>query len=1126
MNCLFRKLFACVLASSILLAPATSRAGLTDLFGHLSSWWNAGSIGAHSMDGDGEVSDPMPEEEDGSDGESGEVDEGGDDDPSPGNDDAGGEGNSDSGSGGTPGMCLVPQELPKTECDVGSGFLCVTTPPGGIAGQSFVLTGTIDRQSSTLASIQIIAQNEYTKEMASVDTGSPESGVCDGNFDGEFCLDAEGRYAARIALAENGPYTVMVTASRLSGDSVTKQVRTSRVIPTEFSSDDVSFSPNVAELSSIDSTHVTVTVDLLGDCQFCDFIGASTGGVAVSVENVITDSDGVERRISCATTMEQGGQGRFVLGVPAGSGQNSFTIRACNAAAMNASCPTVSGVTFSATGVVDASEAVEFVSPEPLPSYDKDAWPTIPWKFRIAGQDRCVGVRLNRQVPQEICPDASGLYSMDVKPREGINVASITSETGTDEFAWTFGWGKILSPHADRDGRIHIPSAVELGLTAHAAKGILLPAFNNYLASDEFGTLLNDMLSDMGDKSTASEEDDEILDLIPKCKSSGGGDFTVELRGKPDLGDVLLKSLAFEQDELGLKLVLKDTEVGLDVIPKKNLPPLPLVIMIRKAVLDVELETDRAKDGGPRILVTSPHEDCDYKSGTYCKHIPAPLIPKNIVGGANSYGGFMKCDMSLAEGKAKEACSAINSLNAQTGILSEVVLDALNEALYCGGSAALTGAARNGIDVPPVYIGCDVRGGCTSGVGTIVPRIRIPIGVNFEDGLEISKYGILVDAGLSFGDGQTYSNTPAEVQIESAGIIASAGLGESSLASPGGFGGDLNAAVSLDAVNALLFTATAQGDGRHSFGALDIDVHEPFFNKLDFDFVKECDAYEIPVGGEDDRSTLCNIRPRVSELLGTALTTYGYLPGNHPLMMAIRGNRALGPRVAVVDLDDLPLVVQDEGVEGGEGASTPTGSLLAIDIGGLTLAFYALEVDEAAGLDEYGNPALELDANGNPIIMSMRPDDPDPLNGAIISFDLTLLLGAEVGRIEPDPEDAGSFRIKLGILGDRSRLVLTPIPGTNATTVPAAGLVSSLSEKLKYAIVELEEFDIPIPREIALEADDDGVFGMLGLAKIGFGDDGLSLDFDPTKNKVELAVSAIITQILHRNGEEKKYTLP
>jgi hypothetical protein len=543
-------------------------------------------------------------------------------------------------------------------------------------------------------------------------------------------------------------------------------------------------------------------------------------------------------------------------------------------------------------------------------------------------------------------------------------------------------------------------------------------------------------------------------------------------------------------------------------------------------VLDVELEVDTAADGGPRILVTSPHEDCDYKSGTYCKHIPAPLIPKNIVGGANSYGGFMKCDMSLAKGKAKDACKAINSLNAQTGILSEVVLDALNEALYCGGSVALTGAARNGIDVPPVSVGCDVGGRCASGLGTIVPRIRIPIGVNIEDGLDISKKGILIDAGLSFGDEQTYSNTPAEVRIESAGIIASPGLGESSLASPGGFGGDLSAAVSLDAVNALLFTAIAQGDGRDSFGALDIDVHEPFFNRLDFDFVEECDAYEIPEGGEDERSTLCNIRPRVSTLLGSALTTYGYLPANHPLMMAIRGNRALGPRITAVKLDDLPVVIQDEGMGGGEGVSQPTGSLLAIEIGGLRLDFYALEVDEAAGLDEYGNPALELDANENPIIMSMRPDDPDPRDGAIISFDLTLLLGAEVGIIEPDPEDSDSFRMKLGILGDRSRLVLTPMPGTNATTVPAAGLVSALSEKLNYAIVELEEFDIPIPREIALEADDDGIFGMLGLAKIGFGDDGLSLDFDPERNKVELAISAIITQILHRNGEEKTYVLP
>ena len=1106
---LYRGFAALVLAAALIALPRASHAGLWDMAKDAVGWWSTHSAGVHAMDDDAPVSGDEAEDEE----EEGDVEDEDttDDDDTP------------SGSSGMPGMCLVPQEPPITECTIGSGFLCVSTPPGGVASESLILTGTIDRQSSTFASIQIIAQNEYTKAMSEVETSAPATSGCTetGNFQGPFCIDAEGRFAARISLSEKGPHSIMVTASRLSGDSVTKQVRVSRVIATGLTSDDVSFNPDIKSQPSVDGTHVTVTADLLGDCQFCDFIGASTGGVLVSVENVITDSDGVERRISCSTKIEQGGQGRFMLGVPVGSGGNSLTVRACNAAAQSTSCPQVVSPTFTATGVVDAADAVEFISPEPLPSYDKDQYPVIHWKFRIAGKDSCVSIRLNREAPAEVCPGADGVFARDLAPREGINVVSIASDTGTDEFAWTFGWGKIISPHGGNDGVMEISQAVEAGLTAKAAHRIILPALNNYLASDEFAGLVDDMLSDMGGGGGGGTTE-EFIDLIPKCKGGGGGEFSTELRGKPDLGEVLLKSLKFESDELGLSLVLRDTKVGLDLIPKKDLPSLPLVISIRKAILDVALAVDEASDGEPRILITSPHEDCDYKSGTYCKHMPAPLIPKNIVGDANSYGGFLKCDMSLAAGKAKEACKAINSLNAQTGILSEVVLDSLNEVLYCSGSAALTKAAREGIDIPPIYIGCDVRGGC-SGVASIFPMIRLPMGVVIDDGLGISSKGILLDAVLTFGDSETYSHTPAEARIASAGIIASGGTGRS-LASPGGFGGDLNVALALDAVDAFLFTSIAQGDGRNVRGLMDIDVHEPFFTNLDFDFIEECDEYVIPPGGEDERSTLCHIRPRVSELLGTALTTYGYLPGKHPLLMAVRGNRALGPRIAAVELHELPLVAQDG--EGDDGGSMPAGSLVAIDLGGIRLDFYALKVDEAAGADEYGNLSIELDEDGNPMILSMRPDDPDPWNGAIISFDLTLMMGVEVGSIGPDPADAESFVIKLGVLGDRSRLVLTPVPGTNATTVPATGLVSSLAEKLKLAISALGEFDIPIPREIALEADDDGLFGMMGLARIGFDDDGLSLDFDVERNKVKLAVSAIITQILHVGGDEKEYVLP
>jgi hypothetical protein len=87
---------------------------------------------------------------------------------------------------------------------------------------------------------------------------------------------------------------------------------------------------------------------------------------------------------------------------------------------------------------------------------------------------------------------------------------------------------------------------------------------------------------------------------------------------------------------------------------------------------------------------------------------------------------------------------------------------------------------------------------------------------------------------------------------------------------------------------------------------------------------------------------------------------------------------------------------------------------------------------------DHGLP-IEFDQAGKPLIKSMRPMDPDPWNGQIISFDLSLLLGIEIGEIANDPDDASEFSLPVRILSDRSRLVLTPISGSNSTMVPSAG---------------------------------------------------------------------------------------
>ncbi|HPM41947.1 MAG TPA: hypothetical protein PLY45_05885, partial [bacterium] len=350
----------------------------------------------------------------------------------------------------------------------------------------------------------------------------------------------------------------------------------------------------------------------------------------------------------------------------------------------------------------------------------------------------------------------------------------------------------------------------------------------------------------------------------------------------------------------------------------------------------------------PLILLSAPHDDCDYKGKGYCKGFPAALVPKNFVGGATSYGGFVSCDISAARGGAVDACKALNSLNAQTGLVSESVLDAINKALYCDGSAALTRAAIEGV-------GLGDLGGV---LPDVAPRVKLPLKALLREGLGIKESGLLAYADLVVGDGETYAATPEAFKIAEAGLVTGDSVGVKRFSSAKDHPGDLAASLSLDAVGALLFAASVQGDGRSARGLLDFDIDEDFFTGLGIDFVEECDKFVAVPGGEESAPTICFVRPRVIELLGPPLSTYGYFPAKQPLMLSIRGNRALAPRVTSRFPEELPVVAAGEG---GESAYSPTGELYEVELGGVSLSFYALEVDESKPADEFGNLAVKRD---------------------------------------------------------------------------------------------------------------------------------------------------------------------
>ncbi|HPQ81760.1 MAG TPA: hypothetical protein PLZ86_08590, partial [bacterium] len=582
-------ILSCAVAALVCFAPGASHAGISDVLSRAFSWWGERAAGQSSSSFER--------------GESGSGEEG----------QGGGDEESKPASGAAAGMCAVPREPPRTECEPGSGFLCVDTPPGGIAGEGFTLRGTVDRKGSVVASINISVQNEYTKRTVLVDTSAPAGSGCLGELSEgtPFCLDSAGYFAAWVPLDEKGPATISVSASRLSGEPVRKTVRTSRVVPLSLDGKSVKLDPDVRSGEKADGTHVTATISLLGDCQFCDFIGASTGGVSVTVENLMTDGAGSVRVISCPTTVEQGGQGRFVVGVPVGPGKNSLRITACNAAHAEGSCPSISGMEFDAEG---EPNALKIISPPPMPAYDLDEYPAIDWEFSLGSSEECVHIQFNREPPREVCADGNGRYKTRLSPRVGTNAATI-SRGGLEEFAWTFGWGKVTSPHVN-GGRILLPEAARFALPSSTVRHILVPLLNNFLKSDELPAFLEDA---MGGAVSAGEDEKAPPVSIPMCGFGGGlGGSRIALRGKPAVGDAKIEEVSFADGRIDMKAVFRDLRVGIDLIPDEDgdgLPdrdPLPLVVAFRKAIAFVSMETKIGEDGEVLILVSSPDDDCSY----------------------------------------------------------------------------------------------------------------------------------------------------------------------------------------------------------------------------------------------------------------------------------------------------------------------------------------------------------------------------------------------------------------------------------------------------------------------------------------------------------------------------------
>jgi hypothetical protein len=1052
----------------------------------ISSWWNKGVIG---LSKEGTETPPDPENP--------------------------GEGTPDETTPSetfVPGMCQVAQQPPVIICEQGSGFLCVNTPEPGVSGDSIIIKGSIDKLGSVPASITVSVQHDYTKNTVFVDTSNPDTADCwNSTLSGRpFCVGSDGFYSVKIPLSDLGPYTIAVGATRLSGGSVTQTARTSRVQALTMADGQVAFAPDVRTTATVSDPYINVTVSLLGECSHCDFIGASTFGVTVTVENVMRDSEGNTSRILCATNVEQGGQGRFIVGVPVGPGKNELKVTACNAA-MEGSCPAITGIAFEGRG---GFEGIEIINPPPAPSYSSEEYTTIPFEFKLKGSGdatACANVTFNRQPSKEVCPASDGRFTLTLDPQIGVNVVTVDNDDMGIHIPWVFGWGNIDSPFESssnvKDGLLS-KNAFQLAIPAKTFTEIVGPMISNILSSDELGLFIGRAFSNSDD--STSNEDESII--IPKCGATGSlGDLKITGVSDTKIGKAKMEGISFEKNKLTASINADNISMHFDLI-KEGKDPVPLRISFRKAVIDVVLEV---KDDG-LVLLSSPHTDCDFKDERYCENIPSALIPQNFIGDATPFGGFVKCDTSgrSVSGEIERLCDAMNSLNAQTGLINAAVLDAVNSMLYCSGSKALTKLAKSGLDQKSFSIGYE----------NVIGPVDLPIGLNFEKGFGIDSSGLLLTGGVVAGSSDLFKKMPDALKIPSVGVVYDR-LGRylTQASTPDA---NLRFAFSADMLNRVLFALNSA-----SPNILDIDVSEPFFNKAGFDFVKECDAF-VESGGDSAEaySPLCNVRPRVSELLGTPLSKYGYFEPKQPLLVRIHGNSALPPHISVVNIDEIPVVSR-----GSDSQSTsnvePGDNLLDVQIGGLTMSFYALEVDETGRLDDYGNLPIKLGPAGDPIIESMRPEDPDPSHGQIASFELTILLAVEIGDVETDPTDPSQFTIMIRPLADRSRLVISPVAGSNTTTIPPVALISALREKLQYAInifsAPEDAIRIPVPKELSFDSlSSNDLVKLMGLKTLNFGSEGLALDLDSDLDYFSAAITAKITQLFHRDGVETRDTLP
>lgn len=1011
-----------------------------------------------------------------------------------------------SNTGGSGATCGPEAVLPVEVCELGQGLLCLNSPPFSVDGSDVIIKGTVDKRTSHFSHIRVYVQHEYTRIFNEVEIEDWAQSDCweDGwAASGNGCLDADGFFAIKVPLSQFGPYTVMIDAVSLDGEAVSKTVRTSRVVAPELKSTDIKIDPDPASVGPIDAGRVSVTVDLLHGCTNCDFIGIATGGLMVTVTNTIQPSGGgtavVERKGNIAAG------GIFNVCVPVMSGRNSISVSACNAAA-DSNCPAANAASLDA---VSSDVSINIVSPSGSELiWDQSKTDKIPLKFSIENyqqpggscQNGDVVINWNRSEPVPLCPESDGFYYAQLIPAIGINVGTIdvAANGGKISKSFSLGYGRITNPYKARSG--WVDGGVGLHVGSDLINETVRPVINDFLNSDDLMEVVAEIFSG-GSGAVGEQKKRDIANItkeIPFCESKNSlSGVKIKLIGDPTLEIADLERLAFSNSNIGIKLDLKDFNVRFQVFRDDNGDDRPdgsiLPVLVSFKAVQIDGKIELMPDGDPVILLTSDHNNCDFISGAYCSKKPALLIPSNIVGGATRGGHFVRCDDSgqMLGQENREACRDLNRVNAQTGALSLNILNTINDLLYCQGSAQLTYAARKALKNIKKLV--NFPGGK-----------RVWIGAGFDPmkgRLESSASGIKMIVPSRFGGTDILSSLDERAGGNSVGILVNPASASTDLLNA--TSDSVSISVAVDMINQLLFQLAFQKKGQ---GILDWNIDQIFFEKFGFDFVSRCDAFDPLTSEADKPPALCQLRPRVGELLGAALTTSGYFNAKHPLRMQLTGSRKIAPHLNIYYADvpyELPPAEGEEEVK----VEYRPAQVVELAVPDLELAFYALEVDEAAGKDEYGNPVIRRGLKGNPTIKSMVEGSDSPV--PIIRVKTTLVLALEVSGLTTSSDDPSSFSINVRPIPEFTKIVFSEIDGGNSTIVSDENLLSAFREKITYGIEIYGDPEKPIalkiPKTFSLSSDKESLLAKLGLGELNFGRDGLTLDFDNDYNRVDLS---------------------